>query len=95
MLKEIPVFQCADEERAFWATHDIAEYFPWNEAGEGLRPLCNQPTLWPMVQPDVRCPTSISHHPLLPHCTTRNTIHNSSLIIHNSQGDPPNEPGSP
>ena len=32
VLKEIPVFQNEDEERAFWATHDTTEYMNWDDA---------------------------------------------------------------
>jgi predicted DNA binding CopG/RHH family protein len=31
-LKPIPSFTNEDEERAFWETHDSAEYIDWNQA---------------------------------------------------------------
>ena len=32
MVKQIPDFETEDEERAFWATHDSAEYLDWSQA---------------------------------------------------------------
>ena len=32
--KKIPVFKNEDEERAFWATADAAEYVDWLKAGK-------------------------------------------------------------
>ena len=31
-LKQLPVFKNEDEEREFWATHDLTEYFDVNKA---------------------------------------------------------------
>jgi predicted DNA binding CopG/RHH family protein len=31
-LKQIPKFKNEDEEHAFWATHDSAEYLNWSKA---------------------------------------------------------------
>ena len=36
--KKIPDFLSEDEERAFWATHDSAEYVDWDAAEEILLP---------------------------------------------------------
>ncbi|MBK9051239.1 MAG: BrnA antitoxin family protein [Chloroflexi bacterium] len=38
VLKDIPVFQNEDEERAFWATHDTTEYINWDDAEEVILP---------------------------------------------------------
>ena len=32
MIKQIPDFNNEDEERAFWATHDSADYLDWSQA---------------------------------------------------------------
>ena len=32
MVKQIPDFSSEDEERAFWATHDSADYLDWSQA---------------------------------------------------------------
>ena len=32
MIKKIPEFKDEDEEREFWASHDLTEYLDWNEA---------------------------------------------------------------
>ena len=32
MVKQLPDFTSQDEERAFWATHDSADYLDWNQA---------------------------------------------------------------
>lgn len=31
-MKPIPEFKNEDEEREFWATHDVTEYFDWSKA---------------------------------------------------------------
>ncbi len=36
--KKIPDFSSEDEERAFWTTHDSAEYLDWDAAEEILLP---------------------------------------------------------
>jgi predicted DNA binding CopG/RHH family protein len=36
--KKIPDFASEDEERAFWTTHDSAEYVDWDAAEEILLP---------------------------------------------------------
>lgn len=38
MPKKIPKFQSEDEERAFWATHDSAEYVDWSKAERAIFP---------------------------------------------------------
>lgn len=30
----IPAFASEDEERRFWAKHDVADFFDWNQAGQ-------------------------------------------------------------
>ena len=30
--KQAPAFQSEDAERAFWARHDVTEYFDWSQA---------------------------------------------------------------
>jgi hypothetical protein len=37
-LTMMPAFQSEDEERAFWATHDSAEYLDWDAAEEIVLP---------------------------------------------------------
>jgi predicted DNA binding CopG/RHH family protein len=37
-LKPIPKFQTEDEEREFWATHDVVDYFDWDNAFDGSFP---------------------------------------------------------
>ena len=41
-LKKVPKFKNEDEERAFWATHDVVEFVDFSTAGEvafpNLRP---------------------------------------------------------
>ena len=32
--KVIPAFPSEDAERAFWATHDVSDYFDWEKATE-------------------------------------------------------------
>ena len=32
MVKQVPDFSSEDEERAFWATHDSADYLDWSRA---------------------------------------------------------------
>jgi predicted DNA binding CopG/RHH family protein len=32
MVKQVPDFSSDDEERAFWATHDSADYVDWSRA---------------------------------------------------------------
>lgn len=32
MKKQLPEFQSEDEERAFWAEHDSADYLDWRQA---------------------------------------------------------------
>ncbi len=38
MPKAIPEFQNEDEERAFWAEHDSADYLDWNKAERVIFP---------------------------------------------------------
>lgn len=33
-----PRFRDEDEERDFWATHEVVDYFDWGESFEGLFP---------------------------------------------------------
>ena len=44
VLKDIPVFQNEDEERAFWATHDTTEYINWDDAEEVILPTLKPST---------------------------------------------------
>ncbi len=37
-LKKIPDFKSEEEERAFWAAHDSAEYINWKNAGRAIFP---------------------------------------------------------
>ena len=43
--RKIPHFPSEDEERAFWATHDTADYFDYTKA---------QPTLMPNLRPTMK-----------------------------------------
>ena len=43
--QKIPQFASEDEERAFWATHDTADYFDYAKA---------QPTLMPHLRPTLK-----------------------------------------
>lgn len=43
--QKIPHFASEDEERAFWATHDTADYFDYAKA---------QPTLMPNLRPTLK-----------------------------------------
>jgi predicted DNA binding CopG/RHH family protein len=43
--RKIPHFPSEDEERAFWATHDTADYFDYTKA---------QPTLMPNLRPTLK-----------------------------------------
>jgi len=38
MKKKIPTFKTEDEERAFWAEHDSAEYVDWSKAKRAIFP---------------------------------------------------------
>ena len=38
MVKQLPDFNSEDEERAFWATHDSADYLDWSQAKRALLP---------------------------------------------------------
>lgn len=38
MPKKIPKFHSEDEERAFWAVHDSAEYVDWSKAEYAIFP---------------------------------------------------------
>lgn len=31
-FKEIPKFKSEEEEREFWLTHDVTDYFDWSKA---------------------------------------------------------------
>ncbi|PKO22956.1 MAG: hypothetical protein CVU38_06605 [Chloroflexi bacterium HGW-Chloroflexi-1] len=44
-IQKIPHFTSEDEERAFWATHDTADYFDYAKA---------QPTLMPNLRPTLK-----------------------------------------
>lgn len=35
-LKDMPKFESEDEERAFWAEHDSADYVDWSQAKQVL-----------------------------------------------------------
>jgi len=39
-----PRFRDEDEERDFWATHDVVDYFDWDESLEGLLPALTRST---------------------------------------------------
>ncbi len=43
--QKIPQFTSEDDERAFWATHDAANYFDFSKA---------QPTLMPNLRPTLK-----------------------------------------
>ncbi len=43
--QKIPQFTSEDDERAFWATHDAADYFDYSKA---------QPTLMPNLRPTLK-----------------------------------------
>ena len=45
MVKPIPDFNNEDEERAFWATHDSADYLDWRQA---------KPATFPRLKPSTR-----------------------------------------
>ncbi|MBI2439992.1 MAG: BrnA antitoxin family protein [Lentisphaerae bacterium] len=36
--KQVPAFKNEDEERAFWATHDSAEFVDWSKAKRAVFP---------------------------------------------------------
>jgi hypothetical protein len=38
MVKRLPDFSNEDEERAFWATHDSADYLEWSQAKRAVLP---------------------------------------------------------
>lgn len=39
VVKEsMPRFRTEDEERDFWAEHDVVDYFDWNKSVEGSFP---------------------------------------------------------
>jgi predicted DNA binding CopG/RHH family protein len=45
MPKQLPDFGNEDEERAFWATHDSAEYLDWSQA---------RPAVFPRLKPSTK-----------------------------------------
>ena len=45
MPKQLPDFSNEDEERAFWATHDSAEYLDWSQA---------RPAVFPRLKPSTK-----------------------------------------
>ena len=45
MPKLLPDFSDEDEERAFWATHDSAEYLDWSQA---------RPAVFPRLKPSTK-----------------------------------------
>jgi predicted DNA binding CopG/RHH family protein len=38
MIKRLPDFSSEDEEQAFWATHDSADYLDWSQAKPRVLP---------------------------------------------------------
>ncbi len=45
VVKEsIPRFRTEDEERDFWAEHDVVDYFDWNKSVEGSFPALKPST---------------------------------------------------
>ncbi len=38
MVKKLPKFKNEEEERAFWASHDSAEYVGWSKAERAIFP---------------------------------------------------------
>jgi predicted DNA binding CopG/RHH family protein len=44
MPKKLPEFHTEDEERAFWASHDSAEYIDWNKAERTIFPALKPST---------------------------------------------------
>ena len=45
MPKQLPDFSNEDEEHAFWATHDSAEYLDWSQA---------RPAVFPRLKPSTK-----------------------------------------
>jgi len=45
MKKQIPDFKNEDEERAFWAEHDSADYLDWSQA---------KPMIFPQLKPSTK-----------------------------------------
>jgi len=43
--RKMPIFKTEDEERAFWATHDSAEFIDWSKA---------KPTVFPNLKPSTK-----------------------------------------
>lgn len=42
--KSMPKFRSEDEERDFWAEHDVVDYFDWNKSVEGSFPALKPST---------------------------------------------------
>ena len=38
VVKRTPAFKSEDAERAFWARHDVTEYFDWSQAANASFP---------------------------------------------------------
>ncbi len=45
MSKQLPDFTTEDEESAFWATHDSADYLDWSQA---------KPAMFPRLKPSTK-----------------------------------------
>ena len=45
MVKQLPDFSSEDEERAFWAAHDSADYLDWSHA---------KPTVFSKLKPSTK-----------------------------------------
>ena len=45
MTKQLPDFSSEDEERAFWAAHDSADYLDWSQA---------KPTVFAKLKPSTK-----------------------------------------
>lgn len=45
MPKQLPDFATEDDERAFWATHDSADYLDWRQA---------RPAVFPRLKPSTK-----------------------------------------
>ena len=53
--KAIPRFESEDDEREFWAGHDVVDYFDWDKAAKGSFPALKPST----TTISVRLPASL------------------------------------
>ena len=40
--RQIPRFESEDQERDFWARHEVVDYFDWDKAVKGSSPRSSQ-----------------------------------------------------